>query len=155
MLQFPESRISFKFLECLSFLHEVMTSHKQKEFMLGSATLSPLYNYSLIINSSLSIDDNGSLGSEGSGITGGPEIARSSAYDPKTLQNYHPSIWTSRGYPHDTFAVYFVRRNVWVAFYIQTVFLLFLFAFAGMAVILLFIQIFGGGLKKTMENEQQ
>lgn len=77
--------------------------------------------------------------------------------DPESynLMYYHPSVWNHLGFPNDTFAVHFMKNNLWLSFFLQIIFVLFILSFAFMAIFMAYINIFEGGISKKIENDRK
>ena len=90
-------------------------------------TESNLYNYSLDINNSINSNET------------------------TTLMYYHPNVWTFNGFPHDPYAVYFIKKNVELSFFVQIIFIAFAIVFSIIGLMVLHIQ-WQGGMEKVNEK---
>ena len=72
-----------------------------------------------------------------------------------TYKHYHPDIWNYNGYPHDTFAVQFTRRNTWLVLYVQILMISMVVLAIFMAAFLFYIYFIEGTSVAELQSRQE
>ena len=114
----PESFISFLFLKSVSYLHYIVTSESAENKMINNQD-NYLFKYHLTLKESLN----------------------NTTEVNTALSEYQSNTWVWNGvqHPHETFAVYFVRKNLWLSFYMQIMFFAMISVFAIMSLLLVYM----------------